>query len=422
MTEVEYLIVGGGLAAASAVDGIRDVDEEGSVAVLSAETEPPYHRPPLSKEFLQNRDVPRDLLHVKPEGWFRDAGVDLHPGVRALSLDPEEMTVATLEAGEFRAGAILLATGGRARRLPAPGHHLDGVLTLRDVDDAEDLRSRAARSERAVMVGAGFIGMELAASLQAYDVDVTVVESADRVWPRMLPPRLSGFVQDYFEERGITFRLGVAASQFRGEERGVERVALEGGEELETDLVVVGVGIEPRTELARDAGLEVDDGVAVDRHGRSSHPGIYAAGDVASFPDPVFGDRTRVEHWDHAKVHGRTVGRNMAGAEEPYDHLSYFFTDVFDLGFNVYGRPGDAADLLIRGQVDAEGFVAFAVGEDGRIRGAVLLNRNEEMDACREIVRARPSVDRVAGHLSDPELPLGELAAASGSNEDGAEG
>ena len=418
MEEADYLIVGGGLAAASAVDGIREEDEEGSIVVLCDEAEPPYHRPPLSKEFLQNPDVPRSLLHVKPEGWFDEAGVELRLGTRALALDSDGRTVSTLEAGEFRAPRILLATGGRPRRLPAPGHHLDGVVTLRDVEDAEDLRSWARRSDRAVMVGAGFIGMELAASLQTHEVEVTVVETADRAWPRMLPPRLSKFVRGYFEDRGVSFRLGAAASEFAGEENLVERVRLEDGTELEADLVVVGIGIEPATELARDAGLEVDDGLVVDGRGETSGEGVFAAGDVARFPDPVFGDSSRVEHWDHAKAHGRLVGRNMAGASQPYDHLSYFFTDVFDLSFNVFGRPAGAEELRVRGEVDAGGFVAFGI-EDGRVAGAILLDRNDAMDACREIVRRRPDASVLEGHLSPDGPALSELARELGGNESG---
>lgn len=421
MEEADYLLVGGGLAAASAVDGIREEDEEGRITLLSAEEEPPYHRPPLSKEYLQNPEVPRDLLHVKPEGWFEEAGVDLRLGTRALALDPDEMTVSTLEEGEFRAPRILLATGGRARRLPAPGHHLNGVLTLRDVEDADRLRALADRADRAVMAGAGFIGMELAASLQRYEVEVTVVEAGDRVWPRMLPPRLSAFVQDYFEQRGIRFLLGSAAAELLGDDGRVEAVTLGDGRELETDMVVVGIGIEPRSELARDAGLEVSDGVVVDRYGETSREGVFAAGDLARFPDPIFGDSARVEHWDHAKVHGRTVGGNMAGASAPYDHLSYFFTDVFDLSFNIYGRPAEAVELRIRGDVDPDGFVAFAV-TDGRVRGAILLNRNDEMEACRAIVRHRAEAPALSDHLSGSGPPLSELAGALSGNADGVDG
>lgn len=408
--EVDYLVVGGGLAAASAVDGIRQEDEEGTIVLLSEEEEPPYHRPPLSKEFLQHPGVARSLLHVKPEGWFEEeAGVELLLGTRAIALDPEEMVVRTDDANAIHARKILLATGGRARRLPAPGHHLAGVETLRTVEDAERIRQMADEAERAVLVGAGFIGMELAASLHAHDVSSTVVELEDRVWSRMLPPQLSGFMQSYFEERGVTFALGESPSEFRGEDSRVEAVALESGAELDCDLVVVGIGIRPAVELARDAGLEVGDGIVVDRFGETSGADVYAAGDVAAFPDPIFGDVLRVEHWDHAKAHGRAVGRCMAGVPEPYDHLSYFFSDVFDLSLNVYGRPVPSERVLLRGEPGEEPFIAFTV-TDGRIQGAVLVNVPDEMDACHDLVRNRPEAEALEDALTDPETELAGLA------------
>ena len=413
--DYDYLIVGGGLAAASAVDGIREVDEDGSIAVLSDEEDPPYHRPPLSKEFLQAPDgAPRSLLHVKPEGWFEEeADAELHLGRRATRLSPDAMKVETASGGDVTARRILLVTGGRPRDLDVPGADLEGVATLRTAGDSERIRTRAREADRTVLVGAGFIGMELAAAFTDFDARPTVVEVQDRVWGRMLPGRLADWMQSYFEERGVEFRLGESVDAFAGGDA-VEEAELSGGGRLDCGLAVVGVGIRPNHELAADAGLPVDDGIVVDEHAETDAEGIYAAGDVARYPDPVFGDRARVEHWDHAKAHGRLAGRNMAGAGESYDHLSYFFTDVFDLSLNVYGRPTTADRTVLRGDLeDAADEGCVALGErDGRVVSAILINDQEPMDACRRLVRARAPFDE---QLGDPGAGLEELADELGA-------
>ncbi len=410
MREYDYLILGGGLTAVNAVEGLRQVDDEGTVAVLSAEEEPPYHRPPLSKEYLQAAGAGRELLHVKPGGWYEDhARVDLLSGIRATALDAGEMTVEADDGETYRADRILIATGGRPRTLDLPGAELPGVGTFRTVEDAEALRGAADQIDRAVLVGAGFIGMELAAALRELDVAPVVVELEDRVWARLLPEEIGREMQEHFEARGVEFRLGSSVREFRGDGR-LEAAVLEDGEEIDCELAVIGAGIEPNQELAADAGLAVDDGILVDEFGETSHGHVYAAGDVARFPDPVFGDRVRVEHWDHAKAHGRRVGRNLAGEREPYDHLSYFFSDVFDLSLNAYGRPADADRIVRRGSVlDEEGGVVLC-GAEGRLCAALLVNDNESMDACRELVRRRPPMDEVEGRLGDPGFDLAEMA------------
>jgi len=411
MEEYDYLIVGGGLAAASAVSGIRQADEAGTIALLSEEEEPPYHRPPLSKEYLQVPEATRELLHVKPESWYGEtADVDLLLGRRATALEPREMTVGTADGDRIRADRILLATGGRPRTLAIPGIEHAGVFTLRTAADAEAIREAAGEAERAVLVGGGFIGMELAASLRELGVRSTVVELEDRVWSRMLPPELSRWMQAYFEDRGVEFRLGSRVEELRGagDEGGVAGALLDDGSELECQFVVVGVGIEPNDELAADAGLGVKDGIVVDDHGETSHGYIYATGDVVRFPDPVFGDLTRVEHWDHAKTHGRLVGRNMARQESTaYDHLSYFFSEVFDLSLNVFGRPAEADRMVVRGDLEGGEAVVFC-GSEGRLCATILLNQSDALEECRELVRKRPRMEDLAP-LSDPRADLAEF-------------
>ncbi len=415
MQSFDYLIVGGGLAAASAVDGIRSLDAEGTIAILADESEPPYHRPPLSKEYMQTPDATRDLLHVKPEGWFENqAGITLLNGVRATSLDPKEMRIGTAADEMFRGERILLAMGGRPRSLPIPGTDLEGVSTFRTVADADRLRGGAATAESAVLIGAGFIGMELAASLTRLDVKPTVVEAEERAWSGMLPPVLSYFVQGYFEERGVRFELGTEVSELLGSER-VEIARLATGTEVGCDLAIIGVGIRPNEELAAQAGLAVMDGVIVDRFGETSHGHIYATGDLARFPDPVFGDTPRLEHWDHARTHGKLVGRNMAGAREPYEHVPYLYSDVFDLGFSVLGRPVGADEVRVLGELGAERSLVVC-GEGGRLTGIVLVNAVDLLETCRDLVRERPPLSDACEALAEREGELEGVASQGGAS------
>lgn len=408
MREFDYLIVGGGLAAASAVDGIREVDPEGSIAIVSDESEPPYHRPPLSKEFLRTPEAPRSLLHVKPSGWFeKQEGIEILTGARAADLQPARRTVSVENGEALRGGRILIATGGRPRALDLPGADLDRVFTLRTVEDSEAIRSAARETERAVLIGAGFIGMELAASLRQLDVEPVVVEVEDRVWTRMVPEPVSRFLRSRFEAEGVSFRLGMTVEALEGEGQ-VERAVLADGERIPCDLVVMGVGIDPNDELAAAAGIGVRDGIVVDGYAETTAGHIYAAGDVARYPDPIFGDLARIEHWDHAKAHGKLAGRNMAGERETYDHLSYFFTDVFDLSINVFGRPAEADRTIATGELGAGPSVVYCAS-GGRLCGTILVNANEAMEECRELVRRRPTLDELIERLGNPDEEMGEL-------------
>ncbi len=408
MKEFDYLIVGAGLAAASAVDGIRSRDADGTILLLGEEEEPPYHRPPLSKQYIQIPDTPRALLHVKPEGWIVDEGrAQVELGQRVLSLDSRQRTVITARGNDYRAEKLLLATGGRPRELTVPGADLAGIHTLRRVEDAETIRTAAIAADRVALIGAGFIGMELAASLRRFDLRPVVVERLDRVWANLLPSELSVPVQDYFEQRGVEFRLGTGVRAFtgRGELDGIE---LTDGSKLECQLAIIGVGIAPNQELAQAAGLAVDDGIVVDAFGETSHAHIYATGDAARFPDPLFGDSCRIEHWDHARTHGRLVGANMAGGRAAYDHLSYFFSDVFELSLNAIGRTAGAEVVIARGSLGSDPMSIFCSAA-GRLCGIILINAAGELDAARELLRTRPALADIATALADPRVELGDV-------------
>lgn len=396
--EFDYVIVGGGLAGSSAVDGIREIDEDGTVAVLGDETDPPYHRPPLSKEYMQAPEAPRDLLYVKPSGWYDEQpGVTLVQGVVVDRIDPRELTVTTEDGDTYAGKRLLLATGGRARTLPVPGFGLPGVHTLRTAEDAETIRERARSAHRVALVGAGFIGLELASTLTKMDADPLVIDIADRVWGGVFPPPVSHFLQRYIEDRGVRFMLGAGIAELEGTDH-VQRVLLDDGDELPADLVVIGVGLQPNEQLASEGGLAVADGIVVDSYCETTAGHIYAAGDVARYPDPVFGDLVRTEHWDHAREHGKVAGRNMAGAREAYEHVPYFFTHVFDLSISVLGRTGDADRTVVSGELGSGRSVVYC-SVDGRLSGTILINANDAMEECRELVRERPAIDDLLERL-----------------------
>jgi len=414
--EFDFLIIGAGLAAASAVDGIREVDPAGSIALVTDESEPPYQRPPLSKEFIQYDDVSRSLLYVKPEGWFEEqVGIELVTRQKVLVLDPTAMSVTTARGDEYRAPRILLATGGRARRLDVPGGDLPGVFSLRTVEDSEAIREAAISGARAALIGAGFVGMELAASLSGRDVSSTVVEQLDRVWTRVLTPELANWMRAHYEDRGVAFRLGSTVERFVGTDR-LEALVV-AGDSIPCDLAVVGIGMDPCDGIAADAGLAVMDGVCVDEFGETSHPHIYAAGDVARFPDPVFGGHARVEHWEHAREHGRQVGRNMAGERERYELLSHSFSRVFDLHVNALGRPAQADETIVWGRLGDGPCVAFGVSA-GRMCGIVLVDAPAELEAARALVRARAPITILDDSPERDVLSLAGLVERAGERRD----
>jgi len=236
-----------------------------------------------------------------------------------------------------------------------------------------------------------------------------VVEAEERVWLRMLPPVLSYFVQGYFEERGVRFELGTGLEELAGEER-VELVRLANGTEISCDFAVLGVGIRPNEEIAGEAGLAVMDGVVVDRFGETSHGHIYATGDLARFPDPVFGDTARMEHWDHARTHGKLVGRNMAGAREAYEHISYLYSDVFDLGFSVLGRPAQADDVRVVGELTADRSLILC-GEHGYLCGIVLINAADGLESCRELLSRKRTLADAVAELEEREGELEKVVS-----------
>ena len=407
--EYTYVIIGGGLAGGRACQGIRREDAEGSVALITAERHGPYQRPPLSKGYLTGtEDLSKVLL--KSDDFYAEKQIDLLTGMRVTEIKPEAHQVVLEDGRTVAYGKLLLATGGRAWRLPVRGADLGHVHTLRTIEDCDAIRGAAQPDARALVMGGSFIGSEAAASLAQRGARVVMIFPESRLLTRVAPEELSAFLQHKFESHGIHILPGRTAESLEGDDK-IERAVLDNGGSLDVDLAVMGVGIRLNTELARAAGLTVreDGAVVVDEFLRTSDPDIYAAGDIAAWPDPTFGKQLRVEHWDVAYNQGMRAGRNMAGLARPYTILPYFFSDLFDLSFEVWGDLSAWDQTVRRGTLESGSF-AFYYFHQGQLVGVLALGRPEgEREPMQALVKARPAYGTVALGLADEQKDLGLL-------------
>jgi NADPH-dependent 2,4-dienoyl-CoA reductase/sulfur reductase-like enzyme len=372
MHKTKYLIVGAGMTGDMAAKGIREHDSEGSITMVGADPNPPYKRPMLTKGLWQGS--PEEKLWREPA-----EGVELVTGRRIVSLDLAAHN-ATDDAGEeYGWEKLLLATGARPREVPGA----EGVVWFRTLDDYRRVREVAGEGAHVVVIGGGFIGSELAASLVGNGSRVTMLFPEPGIGHRLFPADLSASVTDYYREKGVDVRAGEMVSSASG-----KGVTTQSGLELDADAVVAGLGVIADTELAETAGLEVNDGIVVDEYGRvPGHQDVFAAGDVARFPVTALGIALRIEHEDHANSHGRAVGANMAGAETPYEHLPFFYSDLFDLGYEAIGLVDSRLEAVENWQEPyRKGVVTYV--EDGRPRGVLLWNVWDKLDEARDLIRA----------------------------------
>ena len=407
-----FVIVGASLAGAKAAETLRSEGFDGRIVLLGAESERPYERPPLSKDYLRGESA-RDAAYVHEAGYYEQHDIELRPGTRAVSLDASKNEV-SIESGErLSYDALLLATGAEPRRLPIPGADLDGVQLLRTMGDSDALRGVVDGGGHLVVVGAGWIGCEVAASARQKGMDVTVVEPMSVPLERVLGPELGAVYRDVHAGQGVDLRLGSGVEAFEGAGR-VERVRTSDGQTIECSAVLVGVGVKPRIELAQGAGLDVGDGVHVDERLRTSAPNVFAAGDIASHQHPFYGERVRVGHWGTALEQGPAAARSMLGNDAPYERLPYFFSDQFDVGMEYAGFAPRFDGVVFRGDTSAREFIAFWL-EGNRVIAGMNVNVWDVNDAIQALIRSRASVDD--SRLSDPDVPLeslaGEEAAAS---------
>jgi len=391
MPAYTHLIIGGGMTADAAARGIREIDAEGSIGIVSAEADAPYNRPPLSKGLWKGEDESGIWRHSET------SGAALHLGRQVVQLDAAARIARDDRGEEYSFEQVLLATGGAPRQLPnAP----DGVIYFRTLADYHHLRPIATQGGRVVVVGGGFIGSEVAAALQMQGAQVTMIVPEAGLGARVFPADLARFVARYYREKGVIVHLGDSVTRIATGERGGYAVGARTAGPIAAEAVVAGLGIVPNVTLAEQVGATVDNGVVVDAQLRTSAPGVFAAGDVARFPNPALGELMRVEHEDNANSMGRAAGRNMAGAGETYDHLPFFYSDLFDLGYEAVGDVDARLETVSDWKEPYREGVVYYVG-GGRVRGVLLWNTWGQVDAARALI-AEPGpveVSKLKGRL-----------------------
>ncbi|MBT3267070.1 FAD-dependent oxidoreductase [Candidatus Poribacteria bacterium] len=387
MDHAKYLLIGGGLASACAAESIRERDADGSVMMIGREAYVPYHRPPLSKGYLVEGDwEPSDFSHHDEE-WYEQNNVEFRGGVTVTAVDVESRQVSLSSGDSVAYEKLLIATGADVIRLNVPGADLEGIHYLRAIPDSDALIAACKESERSVVVGGGFIGLELASSFRRLGLDVTLVYMEDRLWPATLTPYLSEWLASHYRDQGVRLLPESQVAAFQGDGR-VGSVALASGAELAADFAALGVGVRPAIGLVEGTPLADANGIATNGRLETAIPGIYAAGDVAWYQDVVFGKHRRVEHTETARGHGTVAGANMAGADEEYSDVPYFFSDLFDLELEFAGDfdvPPDAVELD-GSPADGPFIARYSVG--GRLSAAVCVDREEaEVDAIKDEIR-----------------------------------
>lgn len=401
------VIAGAGLAGAKAAETLRDEGYTGALVLVGEEAERPYERPPLSKDFLRG-EAERESVHVHEPGFYADHDIDLRTGSPVVALDVAGRAVTLGDGSRLSYDRLLLATGAEARSIDLPGADLDGVLSLRSLPDSERLAAAIAAGGGLVVIGAGWIGSEAAASARSLGAEVTVVEHLDVPLQNVLGREMGGMYAALHREHGVELLTGAGIEAIEGAGR-VERVRLAGGRTIDCAAVLVGIGVTPRTAVAEAAGLAVDNGVLVDPMLATSAPGVYAAGDVANLLHPFYDRRVRVEHWANALNQGPAAARNMLGAQTPYDRLPYFFSDQYDVGMEYSGLAHGTDELVVRGDPASRELIAFWL-VDERVVAAMNVNVWDVNDDLQALIRSRVIVDRE--RLRDPGVPIPEIAAS----------
>ena len=404
MRDVDFLLIGGGMGSAYCASELRRRGAEGSVLLVGREQDPPYERPPLSKEYLRG-DAKREDAIVNPRGWYEENEIELLTGKNVMSLDAGER-VAKIQGGEeVRFGMALLATGAVVNILRVDGCALDGIHYLRAFGNSDSIRDDTDSADHVVLIGGSYIGCEVAASLVTRGKRCTVVMMEDVALSTGFGEEAGRYFQDVMEAKGIEFIGGDALGVFEGDER-VERVVTESGREIDCDAVVVGAGVKPDVMLAEKAGIEVGDGIVCDSRLQSSVEGIFAAGDVCSYDSAVHGRRLRVEHWDVALQQGRYAGAAMLGEEEPFKVIPYFFSDLADWASLEYVGPAEDWDeVVFRGDRDSGEFSAWYL-KDGKLGGALSVERSEDLVHARTLIESGADISSQRDALADPDSDL----------------
>ena len=409
MSKRTFVIIGASLAGAKAAEELRERGFDGRIVMIGAERERPYERPPLTKDYLRG-ESDREKAYVHPGAFYHEQEIELELGVTVSSIDPRGSRVVLDGGHELAYDALLLSTGAEPRHLSVPGAELEGIHYLRTLDDCDVLRRALEPGARVAVVGAGWIGSELAASARQLGLEVIVIDTLALPNERIFGPGIGRFYRDVHLQHGVEMLFGRGVEAFEGD-RAVARVRTSDGAGIDCDLAVIGVGVVPRSGLARDAGLAVENGIVVDERLVTSVPNIFAAGDVANAWHPFYERRIRVEHWANALNQGPAAARSMLGQEVSYARVPYFFSDQYDVGMEYSGYAERWDEVAMRGDPDAgAGFIAFWL-RDGLVVAGMNVNLWDVNQHVQELIRSRQPVDPQA--LADPGTPLDALVALS---------
>ena len=398
------VVIGAGQAGGWTAKTLRDEGFGGRVIIVGDENFPPHERPPLSKEVLLG-DAENDTCLLWPPDTLEDADIEMRLGIAVTDIDADGKSISLSDGETLSWNKLMIATGGTARSLPIAGVELDGVYTLRTIEDSEAIRSGIGKDRNVLIVGAGWIGLEVAAAARKKGANAIVLEVADRVCARALTPEMSQWVDDLHRRNGVDIRLGVSLDRFEGHGH-VECAVLGDETRIECDIAVIGIGLTPNTDLAEKAGLEIDNGIVVDETGRTSHPNIYAAGDNTNHPNPLLGKRIRLESWENAQNQAICAAKVMLGGTDTYAEIPWFWSDQYDANIQLMGLPDNFDQTAVRGDRDGGEFVEFYLKE-GKLEGAAAINNARDLRFTRRMMMSGKTFD--PADLENPEIKLQKL-------------
>jgi NADPH-dependent 2,4-dienoyl-CoA reductase/sulfur reductase-like enzyme len=391
MNGSKFGILGGGMVAGYAAKQLVELGlRPGELTILSADSSVPYERPPLSKGFLAGTDS-EDTIRINAEDFYRKNGIELKVKCEISAVDAQRRRLILKSGGEFEFNKLIVATGARPRKLNIPGANLQNLCYLRTLEDSKAIRNTLEKAKHAVVIGGGFIGMEVAAVLAQKGVTITMVLNEDRIWKRLFSPEMSSFFEAYYAARGVQLIKSTAVSQLRGD-GAVSSAVLANGQVVPCEMVVAGIGVVPATEMLTNSGLHVEDGIMVNKYLETSQPDVFAAGDVANYQDVLFGKRRRVEHWDNAVSQGQYCARSLMGARIPFKHVPYFFSDVFDLSYEFWGDSSGADQIIHRGEFSNKSFSVWWLRQKTVVAAFTMNRPDEERDAAPKWIESRQTV------------------------------